>query len=395
MKRAILRFASVTTCKRGNRLHSTLGQTRVRSQACNVKKSCLVNFTDTKFYARFTKVEVNNDKDTIDVILLDGSCLQYPWVWLRDNCQCPSCFIPHLHSRTIHWKYFDVTVKPTKVDIDDGKLHVSWSDGHSSQFELGWLRERNFSKETQEAWLNDVYRLPKVPWGSAEFPNILKRFNFQDIVLSDNVLLDWLENLAMHGVAIITDTPCKEDQIRHLANRVCFIKKTHYGEEFEVRNKPDTTNLAYLSTPLQMHTDLPYYEYKPGVNLLHCLVQTVGEGGENELTDILNVSNKLRRDKPEEYKILTKTLVEWSDIGEERGIRFHSLYRSPVICEDLSGKFERVNYSQQQRDSHFSVPLEDVVPWYRAHAVFTEALYHPDNIVKFKTNPDHYDVLRG
>ena len=38
-------------------------------------------------------------------------------------------------------------------------------------------------------------------------------------------------------------------------------------ETFEVIAKPGTSNVAYLSGPLQLHTDLPYYEYKPGVSI--------------------------------------------------------------------------------------------------------------------------------
>lgn len=40
-----------------------------------------------------------------------------------------------------------------------------------------------------------------------------------------------------------------------------------YRELFSVKAKPGTSNVAYLSGPLQLHTDLPYYEYKPGVGL--------------------------------------------------------------------------------------------------------------------------------
>jgi hypothetical protein len=51
---------------------------------------------------------------------------------------------------------------------------------------------------------------------------------------------------------------------------------------------------------------------------------------------------------------------------------------------DSNGDFLRADYSQQQRDSHFCVPLEQVIPWYEAHAAFTEELYNPENTVYFK-----------
>jgi hypothetical protein len=65
--------------------------------------------------------------------------------------------------------------------------------------------------------------------------------------------------------------------------------------------------------------------------MLHCLVQTEAIGGDSQITDALNVARKLKREKPEIYKVLTETPVDWSDIGQEAGYSFYSLYRSPVL----------------------------------------------------------------
>lgn len=51
---------------------------------------------------------------------------------------------------------------------------------------------------------------------------------------------------------------------------------------------------------------------------------------------------------------------------------------------DSNGEFLRIDYSQQQRDTHFTVPLDQVIPWYEAHAAFTEEIYNPENTVYFK-----------
>ena len=67
------------------------------------------------------------------------------------------------------------------------------------------------------------------------------------------------------------------------------------------------------------------------INMLHCLVQTEGIGGESQITDGLHVAKELEREKPEIYKVLTETPVDWSDIGQESGYSFYNLYRSPII----------------------------------------------------------------
>lgn len=112
---------------------------------------------------------------------------------------------------------------------------------------------------------------------------------------------------------------------------MAFIRKTHYGEEFTVQAKPNTSNVAYLSTPLQLHTDLPYYGYKPGVILLHCLTQSQSSGGSNLLSDGFLAAERMKLDWEKYYEILTKTLVDWCDIGEEDGQKFYSLHRAPII----------------------------------------------------------------
>jgi gamma-butyrobetaine dioxygenase len=80
-----------------------------------------------------------------------------------------------------------------------------------------------------------------------------------------------------------------------------------------------------------MHTDLPYYDYKPGVNLLHCLVQSQSTGGENLLADAFNAANTLKTNHPEYHELLATVLVNWSDVGEEDGNKFHSINRAPII----------------------------------------------------------------
>ena len=45
------------------------------------------------------------------------------------------------------------------------------------------------------------------------------------------------------------------------------------SEEYSVQAKPNAANVAYTSGYLQLHTDLPYYNYKPGVSRINSLHQ--------------------------------------------------------------------------------------------------------------------------
>ena len=103
------------------------------------------------------------------------------------------------------------------------------------------------------------------------------------------------------------------------------------SEEFSVKSRPGAKNYSYLAAPLPLHTDLPYYEYKPSVTILHCLEQSQSTGGWNLLTDGFHVADQLKEKHPEYFKILTETLVDWCDIGQDEDRLFHNILRMPVI----------------------------------------------------------------
>lgn len=104
-----------------------------------------------------------------------------------------------------------------------------------------------------------------------------------------------------------------------------------YSEEFSVKSRPGAKNYSYLSEPLPLHTDLPYYEYKPSVTILHTLEQSQSKGGWNALVDGFHVANLLKKANPEYFKILSETLVDWCDIGQDEDRLFHNILRAPVI----------------------------------------------------------------
>lgn len=200
-----------------------------------------------------------------------------------------------------------------------------------SHFDFDWLKKRNFTAENREKYLRTEYRLPPKLWSKNDFQSIYKTYKFEDVIHNDGALREWIEALTVNGCVLMTGAPQTEQEVRKLIDRVGFIRKTHYGEEFIVKAKEGTNNVAYLSAPLQMHTDLPYYEYCPGVTVLHCLVQSQSAGAFNLLADGFYAAARLRNEKPEHFKCLTETLVNWNDYGVEDYFTFRSINRAPVI----------------------------------------------------------------
>ena len=109
----------------------------------------------------------------------------FPYVWLRDNCQCENCF--HLQSlaRKINCETFDVNAEPIEATFVDEGLQVIWNDNHQSVYALEWLQVRDFAANVQAEYLVKSYRPEKLIWSKNQFNEIFKTFDFHKILESD------------------------------------------------------------------------------------------------------------------------------------------------------------------------------------------------------------------
>lgn len=68
-----------------------------------------------KIDGRFMIIDVKNEEKSTG----KSDQLKYPLLWLRDNCQCSSCFHEQTKSRTIDWAKFDLNnAQPKTVSVD-------------------------------------------------------------------------------------------------------------------------------------------------------------------------------------------------------------------------------------------------------------------------------------
>ncbi len=109
-----------------------------------------------------------------------------------------------------------------------------------------------------------------------------------------------------------------------------FLRFAFFRYEFTVKSEKNAVNLAYTSNTLCVHTDLPYYENPPGVQLLHCIKQFNGDGGKSRLVDGFLVGEQMRQHYPQEFKTLYQVPVEFLDVGQDF-IQFHKIHHSPTF----------------------------------------------------------------
>lgn len=82
----------------------------------NLVKKCRVYSTSQSGLVNI-KAQLSDSDAMFKVDLGSLKQYDYPYPWLRDNCQCSECFHKGSQSRTLNWDEFDVHVKPVNFEV--------------------------------------------------------------------------------------------------------------------------------------------------------------------------------------------------------------------------------------------------------------------------------------
>ena len=153
--------------------------------------------------------------------------------------------------------------------------------------------------------------------------------------------------------------------------------------------------MAYTSLPLAPHTDNPYRNPVPCIQILHCIENKVS-GGLSTLVDGYTVTEQLKKDFPEYYKILTEIKVRFQFIDQSVVLEDWA----EMIQLDENEKFKQVRFSPRLD----FVPLmekEKLDLYYSARKKISE-FYNSDKYrIEFKLQPgdllmmDNHRLLHG
>ncbi|CAG0917145.1 unnamed protein product [Notodromas monacha] len=378
---------------------SASSRTISTSSAALAASSGLVSRSGRNPKPKVAQARISGCSKYLEVSWGNGEVARYPWVWLRDNCQCPKCFQPSAKARLLVMKDLDVDCFPSEVKLEGSDVKVTWQDGHESLWNPDWLQQHIFDDEKTLKSRETLLRNKRIMWKEDFQPKDIPKGQFGQVLTSDEKLLEFLVNLEVHGIHLLENVPPMEGMIHKLADRVAFLRATNYGREFPVKVKMEPSNLAYTGAALGLHTDLVYYDYMPGVQFLHCIKQAEGSlGGESVFADGMSIAAKVKTLDPEAYDLLINVLVDFHDIGSDF-YRFHKLQRRPIIERDRYGEVFRLNYNNQVRDTFLAVPLEQVKPLYKAMKLMDDELNKTAIRRRLKTGDmiifDNMRILHG
>ena len=330
------------------------------------------------------KIELNDNK----VFLNNGNSVQeiHPF-WLRERVDGDKFLDKGTQQRLFDPSIMDRKIIIEKAQIKKGFLEVGFNDGVNSRININKLEIEFLNKDTV------VKSIPKKMWDSAL--KDVKKFKYNDNFHESKEMYDLLISFYEFGFVIIKNVPTKDNFIVNFANSVGSVRRTNFGEYFDVKSKNDPNDLAYTTLPLSPHTDNPYRNPVPCIQLLHCIENEV-KGGFSTLVDGFTVTENLKKEDPDAYKILSEVKV-----------RFKFTDKS-VVLEDWS-ELIHLDENKEFKQVRFS-PRLDYVPmleknkldlYYKSRKKLSD-LYNSEKYrIEFKLEPkdlmmmDNYRILHG
>ncbi|MHB8470944.1 MAG: 2-trimethylaminoethylphosphonate dioxygenase [Gaiellaceae bacterium] len=297
-------------------------------------------------------------------------------LWLRDNCPCAEC--RHASGQRL----LDTRSLPDDLAIVSAEgTSVVFSDGHESTFDPSWLREHAGEPRPPAQRL----------WG-AEIQDSLPVARWDDVVAGGQALRDWLSAVDELGFAIVSGGPVESGAVTRAAELFGFVRETNYGRLFDVETVVNPTNLAFTGLGLGAHTDNPYRDPPPTLQLLHCLASSA-DGGESTLVDGFRVAADLPR---ADVELLARTPIRFRYADAENDLQAET----PVLTLDARGRVAGVRYNTRSAQP-FRLPAAELGRYYEAYQRFGRMLEKPVYRIQFKLGAgdlfivDNLRVLHG
>jgi len=317
---------------------------------------------------------------TVVKLCLGKETMRFHSIWLRDNAQDDETRDQINGQRLIALNQIprETWVSDARVDADS--LVITFKpENKVIRYDFEWLMENNYDevKNLKRGWITQDYEtwdsdLKFVP--SCDFDKLIKR----------NILtFNWLADVRKYGFGKIINGPITEGALFKVIELFGYVRETNYGKHFEVRTEVNPSNLAFTGLALQAHTDNPYRDPVPTLQLLYCL-ESSAAGGENMLVDGFKAITRLREENKEYFDLLANYSARF-EYKNNKDVHLKS--RRPIIELSSDGELIAIRFNNRSMSAVNDVPFDKMEKWYAAYRRLGEIIDDPNMEITFRLNP--------
>ncbi|WP_298838261.1 TauD/TfdA family dioxygenase [uncultured Roseobacter sp.] len=323
-------------------------------------------------------VSENGEYLTLD----DGSTqTRFHAVWLRDNAWDADTRSAQNGQRLIALRDIPQGTLIRSATLTASRLSVTFGPEEKTVgYDVNWLLQNAYDRQARAraGWTG-----PGIETWDGKLAERIPAAGFADVQSDPVALKDWLGQIARFGFATLTNGPAEELALMRIVDLFGYVRETNYGRHFEVRTEVNPTNLAYTGLGLQAHTDNPYRDPVPTIQVLYCL-ESSAAGGENMVVDGFRVAEKLRAENETWFDVLSRYCARFEYSGAD-GVKLQS--RRPMIELAPDGELTGVRFNNRSAAAISDVPFDDMETYYAAYRRMGEIIDDPSMEVTFRLEP--------
>ncbi len=313
--------------------------------------------------------------------------LRFHAVWLRDNAPDAQTRSPANGQRLITLADIPKDTMIVAAEIVGNRLQITFSpEAKTVDYSLGWLRQNAYDRPavTTTGWTAKGIET----WDGRLDVDMVTA-DFARVASDRRALEAWLANVARYGFAKLSKGPVTDQALFQVVELFGYVRETNYGRHFEVRTEVNPTNLAYTGLGLQAHTDNPYRDPVPTVQVLYCL-ESSAAGGENMVVDGFRVARRLQDENTQWFDALSSYCGRFEYAGEN-GVMLRS--RRPMIELAPDGELIAVRFNNRSAAPVTDVPFEAMETYYAAYRRMGEIIDDSAMAVTFRLEPGECFVV--
>ncbi|WP_082407274.1 TauD/TfdA family dioxygenase [Mesorhizobium sp. 1M-11] len=328
-----------------------------------------------------TQIEILGEGEALALDLPGKGRRRFHAIWLRDNAWDETTRAPGNGQRLITLGDIPAGTSIASARAEGGQLHVTFQpEGRTIPYDLHWLADHSYDSEANRVagWTG-----PDIETWDATLGAAIPIGDFSAVSQDQQALAAWLAGVRRYGFGKLVGGPVESGALFKVASLFGYVRETNYGRHFEVRTEVNPSNLAYTGLGLQAHTDNPYRDPVPTLQILYCL-ENSAEGGENMVVDGFRACERLRAENPRGFDLLAGHCARFEYAGSA-GVCLRS--RRPMIELAPDGELVGIRFNNRSAAAITEVPYDDMADYYAAYRRLGELIDDTSMEVTFKLSP--------